>query len=151
MGLYDQVKKDFKKTLKTRENEKLSVLKMLSAAILNEEIRLNKKGEGLTDEETLKVVKLEAKKRKDSIEAYTKAGRNDLAEKEKKELLVLGVYLPEEMASEKIEKIVKEAIKKTSAKSMRDFGKVMKETMGKIKGRTDGNKVSEIVKRFLAT
>jgi len=149
MNLLGKIKNDIKNALKQQERRKLSVLKLLSAAITNEEIRLGKKETGLTDEEILKVIKSEAKKRKDSIEAYTKAGRNEMANEEKEELLILGLYLPPEMPDEEIEKIVKEAIKETGAGSMADFGKVMKIAMEKIKGQADGNRVGEIAKKFL--
>lgn len=151
MELREKIKNDLKESLKTRESKKLSVLKMLSAAIVNEEIRLKKKETGLTEEEILKVVKSEAKKRKDSVEAYTKAGRNDLAEAEKEELPILEVYLPEEMAEEEIEKIVENVIKKTNAESVQDFGKVMKEAMTEIAGQADGNRVSRVVKQLLSS
>ncbi|MCG2695188.1 GatB/YqeY domain-containing protein, partial [Candidatus Parcubacteria bacterium] len=112
-------------------------------------IKQNKKDEGLTDDEIIKIIKSEAKKRNDAIEAYTKGGRNELAQKEKEELAILKAYLPKELPDEEIEKIVKEAIIETKAESMEEFGNIMKEAMIKLKGQADGKRVSEIVKKLL--
>jgi len=103
----------------------------------------------LTDEETLEAVSYEAKKRKESIAEFEKGGRNDLVEKEKKELAILKTYLPEQLAEEEIKKLVKEAVEKTGAKEPKDMGKVMAELMPKTKGRADGNLVSKVVKESL--
>ena len=149
MNSKQKIQSDLTTALKEKDYTKISVLKMLLASVINKEIELSKKDEGLPKEEIQKVIRSETKKRHDSIEAYTKADRPDLADKEKRELAVLKPYLPEELPDEKIEKIVKETIEETSADSMQDFGKVMKEAMIKIKGRADGKKVSEAVKKFL--
>lgn len=148
-NLKTRIQNDLKKALKKKETLRVSVMKMLLSSVLNEEIKLKKKEEGLTDEEIFSSIKSEAKKRQDAIEAYTKADRKELAEQEKKELSILGEYLPEELSDEKIEKIVKEVIEESKANSMQDFGKIMKESMVKIKGQADGKRVSETVKKFL--
>lgn len=147
--LKEKIKNDMKESLRNKESEKLSVLKMLLSSIANEEIKLNKKEEGLEDEQTLKIIKSEAKKRKDSIEAFVKAGRDDLKEKEERELSMLEDYLPEEMPTEKIEEIVKEIVDQESGGSMQNFGKIMKEAMSKIGDQADGKRVSEIVRKLL--
>ncbi|MFH1978783.1 MAG: GatB/YqeY domain-containing protein [Patescibacteria group bacterium] len=149
MSLKEKIKNDLTGSLKQREVLKTSVLKMLLASVLNAEIDQKKKDKGLSDTEIERVIKTEAKKRQDAIEAYEKAGRTELAEKEKEELIILRTYLPEEMAEEEIEKIVKTSIEKTKAESMQDFGNVMKEAMAKIAGRADGQTVSSIVKKLL--
>lgn len=143
----EKIQKSLKESLKEKNEIKNSVLKMLLASIVNLEIQLKKKEEGLTEGETQKVVKSEAKKRRDSIEAYEKAGRNELAKREKEELVILKDYLPKELSDKELSKIAEEAIKKTGA----DFGKTMKEIMAKTKGQADGKKASEIVKQILKT
>ncbi len=149
-NLKETIKNSLKEAMKRKEEKKLSVLRMLSAAISNEEIKTGKRENGLSDDEILKVIKSESKKRKDSIEAYEKAGRDDLAGEEKEELSVLSEYLPPEMTNEEIEKAAKEAVKETEAESMKDFGKAMKSAMEKTKGQADGNRVSEAVRKFLS-
>ncbi|MCF7835674.1 MAG: GatB/YqeY domain-containing protein [Candidatus Marinimicrobia bacterium] len=151
MGLKDKIKKDIISALKEKDELKSSVLKMLLAAINNGEISAKKKDEGLNDQEIQKIIKSEAKKRKDSIEAYEKAGRKESAEREKDELALLKEYLPQEITDEELEKITKETIDKLEASSMQDFGAVMKEVMKKTEGTADGKKVSEIVKKILET
>jgi len=151
MGLKEKIQKDMIVTLKNKQEIENSVLKMLLSAINNEEIRAHKKNEGLTEEEIQKIIKSETKKRRDSIEAYEKANRIELAEKEKKELSLLKKYLPKEISNEETEKIIKETIKKLKANSTQDFGSAMKEVMKKTKGQVDGKKASEIVKQLLET
>lgn len=149
MQLKDKIQNDMISALKERKEIEGSVLKMLRASVINAEIKQNKKDEGLTDDEIIKIIKSEAKKRNDAIEAYTKGGRNELAQKEKEELAILKAYLPKELPDEEIEKIVKEAIIETKAESMEEFGNIMKEAMIKLKGQADGKRVSEIVKKLL--
>ena len=142
----------------------VSVLRQLSAAVLNEEkekrYKISKEkpelsGEGLekesqlTDEEIIEVIVFEAKKRKESIELFGKGKREDLAKKEKRELEILQKYLPEQLSEEDLKKLAKEAVEKVGAKEMRDFGKVMQELMPQVKGKADGNQISKIVKELL--
>ncbi|MBU1178842.1 GatB/YqeY domain-containing protein [Patescibacteria group bacterium] len=143
------IQNDLKESLKKKDENRISVLKMILAAINNAEIKLKKKEDGLSEEETQKAIKSEAKKRSEAIEAYTKANRPELAEKEQKELLIIKSYLPEELSDEEIEKIAEEVIQKTGANSAQDFGKIMKEVLAKTQGRADGKKTSEIVKNML--
>ncbi|MBU1091611.1 GatB/YqeY domain-containing protein [Patescibacteria group bacterium] len=149
MDLKEKIQKDMITALKSKEEIKSSTLRMLLAAINNGEIGARKKDEGLSKEEIQKIIKSETKKRRDSIEAYEKANRTDLAEKEKKELSFLKEYLPEEISDKEIEKITGEAIADTGAHSMQDFGSVMKEIVKRTGGQADGKKVSEIVKKLL--
>ena len=142
------IQKKINEAMKKGEEIRLSTLRLLSAALTNAEIE--KKREKLTKEEELAVVKREAKKRRDAIEIYEKAGEKERAEKEKKELEILKEYLPKEMGDKELETIVQETIKQLNAKSMADMGKVMGAVMGKTKGQADGNRVSEVVKRKLA-
>ena len=142
MALKETIKEDLTNALKEKSELTVSVLKMLVSSINNEEIKQKKKEEGISEEDTEKVVKSEAKKRKDSIDSYQKANREDLAKKEQEELDILKKYLPEEMPDEEIENIVKSVVAETGASSQEDFGKVMKEVMTKTKGQADGKKIS---------
>jgi len=162
MSLHDQLNVDFKTVFKAKEELKTSVLRMLLSAIKNKEFekrnKLSKtekdavkleKNSQLNDEEVMAVIASEAKKRKDSIDQYEKGGRAELAKKEKEELVILQVYLPEQMNEDKIRQLVKEAITKAGAAGAQDTGKVMKELMPQVKGKADGGSVSRIVKEEL--
>jgi len=126
-------------------------LRMVLSSLHNKEIE--KKGKGqepkLTEEETIEVLMSEAKKRKESIEAYLKGNRSDLADKEKKELEIITIYLPKQLSEEEIKKIVQETIQKIGAQSEKDFGKVMGLLMKELKGKADTKLVSQIVKKSL--
>ena len=129
-----------------KDAETLSTLRMLIAAARNKEITLRKDGQAeLTDEQIIEVVASEIKKRKDSVEAYTAGGRQELADKESAEIKILEKYLPEQMSDSELEKVVKEVI----AGGATDFGRAMGQVMGKVKGKADGNKVGEMVKKLL--
>ncbi|MBD3300404.1 MAG: GatB/YqeY domain-containing protein [Candidatus Moranbacteria bacterium] len=144
--LQKKLDEDFKKYFKERETEAVSALKMVRSEIKNREIE---KGEELTDKEVLKILKDQVKSRKDSIEQFKKANRNDLITKEEKEIRIIQKYLPEEMPEAEIEKIVKAVIKQTKAQSKADIGKVMPLAMQETKGRADGALVKEIVLKNL--
>lgn len=146
------IAKDFQKligdALKAGDQVRLSTLRMLSSSFNYERINLQHE---LTDEEELNVIRKEAKKRRDSIEAYTKADRKDLADKEQKELEILQEYLPAELTDEQVSQAVEEAISETGATSMSVMGKVMGLAMKKLQGNADGNRVSALVKQKLAS
>lgn len=143
----DTITQKIGEAMKARDEIRLSTLRLLSSALNYEKIA---KQHGLSEEEELAVVRREAKKRKDAIEAYEKAKATDRAEKEKKELKILEEYLPAGLSEEELIKIVDEAISAVGAKSMAEMGKVMGVAMGKAAGRADGTKVSELVKKRLA-
>jgi uncharacterized protein len=150
MTLKEIIIKDMTDAMKAKDADKLGTLRMVKAALMNEE---NKRGIGtvLTDEEVLKVIQSLVKQRKDSIEQYNNAGRNDLAEKEKVELVVLETYMPQSATPEEIEKAVTEAVTEVGAVSIKEMGLVMKATMAKLTGKTvDGKLVSETVKSKLS-
>ncbi|MFA6393637.1 MAG: GatB/YqeY domain-containing protein [Patescibacteria group bacterium] len=148
MTLKEQLKADLVAAMRAKDAEKLSVLRMLATAIKTKEIAL-RKGEDiiLSDEQVLDVIASEVKKRKDSIVAYEQGGRSELAEAEKKEIKILEVYLPEQMADEELERIVKSAAAEAGAGA--NFGAVMGKVMGKVKGQADGNRVSAMVKKAM--
>lgn len=141
----DNIQKQIIEAMKARDEIRLSTLRMLSSEIHNFKIDHPE----MTEEEELSVVKKEAKKRKDAIEAYEKAGNSERAEKEKAELSILQEYLPAEVGSEDLEKLVDEAISETGAQDMSAMGRVIGAVMAKAKGNADGAKVSELVKQKL--
>lgn len=151
MSLHQEINDNLKGAMKAGREFEVGVFRMLLAALHNKEIE--KKGKGmepvLSDEEVIEVLSREAKKRKESIEAYNKGGRSELAEKEAKEFELIKKYLPEEMAVEEIEKIVKAAVEKTGVKDIKDFGRAMGEAMKELKGRADASVVSELLKKQL--
>lgn len=148
--LQDKISLDLKQAMKDKDTLKLSVLRMVLASINNESINLNKKDEGLSDEEVIKVLKREVKKRKDSIEQYRSGGRIDLADAEIKELPFLEKYLPAEMGEDEIGKIVTEVVAEMGGSvSPTQFGLVMKAVMAKTNGQADGTTVSKVVKEVL--
>ncbi len=147
MGIKERLKEDMKEALKSKDKVRLSTIRMLQSLIKNAEIE--KRGE-LTEEEVISLLMKYAKQRRESIELYEKGGRQDLVEKEKRELEIVESYLPKQMDEEEIRELVKEAIEKTGASSPKDIGKVMQYLMPKVKGRADGSTVSKIVKESLA-
>ncbi len=162
MTLKEKISQDFKEAFKAREEARVSVLRMLNAAIKNKEVekRMKLASQGvavaemeiqsqLQDEEVLAVLASEVKRRKDSVKQYTDGGRPELAAGEEAEIKILSAYLPEEMKEEEIRKIVQESIKESGASSIHDLGKVMKILMPRVKGKADGNLVNQIVKEEL--
>lgn len=149
MSLKEQIISELKESLKSGDSLKRDTLRFLSSAIKNVEIEKKKKEEGLDDQETLEVIKRAIKQRKDSIEQYEKGGRGDLAEKEKKELEILSVYLPAQMNEEKIREEIKKVISDSGANSQKDFGKVMGMAMKKLNGQAEGDLVKKIVQEEL--
>lgn len=134
--------------LKAQDKIRLSTLRMLSSSFNYERINLQHE---LSDEEEIAVIRREAKKRKDSIDAYSKAGRQELADQEQKELEILQEFLPAPITEEEIEKAVEAAISQLGATSMSDMGKVMGVAMKKLQGNADGNKVSATVRQKLSS
>ncbi len=141
---------ELKQSMLARNAEKTSVLRMLLSGINYFEIQKGGAGYTATDEDVLAVVQKEAKQRNDSIEQYKAGGRQDLADKENMELIILQTYLPTQMSEEEVRKLVEEAISQTSATTPQDMGKVMGALMPKTKGKADGSLVSRIVKELLS-
>ena len=144
--ILDTINKQIVEAMKARNEIRLSTLKLLLSALHN--AKIDKRGD-LTEEEELEIVRSEAKKRKDAIEAYKKAGATDRAEKEEKELVILQEFLPKELPDEEVSKLVDEAVTTTGASSMQDMGKVIGAVMAKAKGRADGKKVAEMARKKL--
>ena len=146
MGLRDRIDTETKEALKSGAKEKVSTLRMLSAALKNKQID---KRRPLTEEEVIETVRSLIKQRKDSIEQFAKGGRQDLVEKETAEVVVLEAYLPQQLSREELEVMVRTAIDQTGAQGARDMGKVMKALIPMLGGRADGKLVSELVKNAL--
>ncbi|MCX6782537.1 MAG: GatB/YqeY domain-containing protein [Candidatus Levybacteria bacterium] len=140
---------ELKESMLARNELKTSVLRMLISAITYYEIQKGGTGYNANEEDVLKVIEKEAKQRKDSISQFMNANRQDLVDKEKKELDILQKYLPDQMPEEEIIKYVKEAILQTEANSMQDIGKIMSVLMPKLKGKADGSIVTQIIKKEL--
>lgn len=148
MSLKEKITSDMTAAMKSKEAARLSTLRMVKAAVQNREIE---KGSGLSDDELTKLLQSLVKQRRDSVEQYEKAGRAELAEKERAEIGVIEEYLPQAASREEIERAVSEAVAETGASSLKDMGAVMKAALARLAGRNaDGRVVSEVVKSKLS-
>ncbi len=148
-NIVDRINADFTQAMKAGDKVKLETLRSLRAALKDKEIALRGQGKKLSDEEILASITSAAKKRRESIDEFTKAGRTERAEEERKELKIIEEYLPEQLSPEEIETKVRAVIEQTGAESMKDMGKVMASVMPELKGRADGKEVQNIVKKLL--
>lgn len=147
MSLKDKIISDLTAAMKAKDANRVSTLRMVKSTLMNRQIE---KGSELTDEEITKAMQSLVKQRKDSIEQYKSAGRDELAEKEAEEIAVIEEYLPQAAGAEEIEQAVSQAITETGASSMKEMGAVMKAALAKLQGKTaDGKLVSETVKTKL--
>jgi uncharacterized protein YqeY len=147
MPLVDEVSAAIAQAMRQKDATRLSALRMLKAAFMNKDVE---KGHGLDDAEARQVVASLVKQRKDSIEQFTKAGRQDLVDKEAAEILVLEAYLPPAVDPAAIDTAISDAITETSATSAKDMGRVMKAAMARLAGQNvDGKTVNELVRRKL--
>lgn len=146
MSLLDQLTKDMVAAMKAKDKETLSVVRMLKAAVTNEQISL---GHDLTPDDENAVLSREYKQRKESLAEFESAGRDDFVEKTQHELAVVEKYMSEQLSADEISQIVQAAIEQTGAESMRDMGKVMGVVMPQVKGKADGKLVNETVKQAL--
>lgn len=162
--IVEEIKKDLISALKEKNESTVSVLRMVTSSIFNKEMekrvevlkaepslteeQLKEKAK-LTDEEVIEVLSSEVKKRRDSISQFEQGGRPELADGEKNEMIILMKYLPKELTEEEIRVIVKDAIAKSGATTIKDIGIVMKEVSPQTKGRADGNLVAKVVREEL--
>jgi hypothetical protein len=149
MGLKEKLQADLTDAIRSRNEVVSGTVRMLLAAITNEEVA-GKAAKVLTDAEIITVLSREAKKRREAVEAYTQAKRDDLASKEKAEAAVIANYLPEQLSEDEIKKLIADAIAETDAKGPAGMGLVMKVLQPKIAGKADGGLVSGLVKAALA-
>lgn len=147
MEIRDKIMNDVKTAMRDKDQLKLGALRFLQAAIKNKEIEMRPNPLGADD--VMAVIKKLVKQRKESIEQYQAAQRQDLVDQETSELKVLESYLPAQMSREQVEAVVAQAIASLNAKSVKDMGPVMKEVLAKTQGTADGKMVSEIIKSKL--
>jgi uncharacterized protein YqeY len=147
MSLLKKLDEDLKTALKKSDKLKLSVLRLVKAAIKNQQID---KGRELDDEEILAIFSTLAKQRRESIEQFLKGGRDDLVQQETRELLILQSYMPAQLSVEEIDEMILQAIKESSSKNEGDTGKVMKLLAPRIKGVADGKWVNNRVRELFA-
>ena len=146
MSLLQKLDEDLKTALKKSDKLKLSVLRMVKAAVKNQQID---KGRELRDEEILAIFSTLSKQRRESIEQFSKGGRDDLVQQESQELLILQSYMPVQLSVEELNEMILQAIKEASAKTEGDMGKVMKILAPRIKGVADGKWVNNRVRELL--
>jgi len=146
-ALLSKIYKDLNVALKQKDTVRVSTLRFLISHLENARIA---KGQDLTDAEVVAEIAKDAKRHKESIDAFKKAGRSELVDAETAQLAVLGGYLPKQLSDEEITKIVDEVIAELSVSSMADIGKVIGAVMGRVKGQADGAVVAEIVKEKLS-
>jgi uncharacterized protein YqeY len=149
MGLKEKLQADLTDAIRSRNEVVSGTVRMLLAAITNEEVA-GKAAKVLTDAEIITVLSREAKKRREAVEAYTQAKRDDLASKEKAEAAVIANYLPQQLSEDEIKKLIQAAIAETGASGAAGMGLVMKVLQPKIAGKADGGVVSGLVKAALA-
>lgn len=146
MPLQEKLSSELLEAMKSRDSIRVSTLRMLVASLRNKEIERKKP---LTDAETLEVLQVEAKRRKEAIDSFQKGNRGDLAAKEEAELNVIKVYLPEPLSEDELRKIVQAAIASSGAKGPQDTGRVMSVVMPQLKGRADGKQAQHVVQQLL--
>jgi uncharacterized protein YqeY len=144
--LLQKIEEDFKVALKHSDKLRISVLRLIKAAIKNKQIE---KQADLTDDDVLSILSTLLKQRRESIEQFSKGGRWDLVEKEKQELEIVQSYMPEQLSIEELDSLIKQAISESGVKDSKEIGKVMKILMPKIKGKADGKIVSQRAKELL--
>ena len=137
-----------KEGMRAGDSERVSVVRLLRSTIKNKEIDKGK-GQKLTEEEVLQVIASAVKQRKESIELFEKGGRQDLADKEKKEMAILQSYLPQPISDEELRAKVKEAIAQSGANDVKQMGKVMKILVPQLVGRAEGDSISRMVRACL--
>ena len=149
MTLKETIIADMTAAMKAKDAARTSTLRMVKAAITNRE---KESGAEISDEDVMKLLRSQVKQRRDSVEQYQKAGRQDLVDKETAEITVIESYLPQAASEAEIEQAVTDAIGETGATSMKEMGAVMKAAMAKLTGKNaDGRIVSETVKKKLAS
>jgi len=146
MSLLQKIDDDLKTAMKASDTVKVSVLRMAKAALKHKELEQK---DALSEDDIRSVFSSLSKRSKESIEQFAKGGREDLADKERQELSVLQTYLPQELTQEELDRIIAEAIRESSAESLKDIGNVMRLVMPRIRGAADGKVVNQRVRALL--
>ena len=150
MSLKDRISEDIKTAMKARDKVRLETVRSIKKLILEKETMVRPQGQdSLTEAQEMEVLTQLAKQRKDAIEQYRKAGRDDLADSEAEELAIIQDYLPQQLSDQEVEAIIDELIAQAGASSPKDMGKVMGPAMKRLKGQADGKKVQALVKAKL--
>jgi len=150
VNLTERIDGELKTAMREKNATKLSVLRMLKAAMTNTAIEKSGAHGELSDADAVQVVRKQVKQRQDSIESFEKGGRAELVAKEKQELSILQLYLPQAMSGEEVAKVVRETIAEVGATSRTQMGAVMKAVQAKVAGRTDGKTLSTEVQKQLS-
>ena len=151
MSLKEKIGEDIKTAMKAKDKVRLQTVRSIKKAILEKEVELRPQGrDSLTPEQEIELLSQQAKQRRDSIEQFKNAGRDDLADKESQELAVIETYLPKQATDEEIEAIIDEIIADSGASTLKDLGKVMGPAMKQLKGKADGKKIQALVKSKLS-
>jgi hypothetical protein len=151
MSLKDRISEDIKTAMKAKDKIRLETVRSIKKVLLEKEVSVRPQGqETLTESQELEVLAQLAKQRRDSIEQYRQAGRDDLAEQESQELVIIEEYLPKQLSDEEVAAVIDEIITSVGATSAKDMGKVMGPAMQQLKGRADGQKVQTLVKTKLS-
>lgn len=151
MNLKDKIGEDIKTAMKAKDKTRLETVRSIKKVILEKESEFRAKGQdNLTEEQEIEILSQQAKQRRDSIEQYKKANREDLVEKEQAELAIIETYLPAQISEADLEKIIEEIIAKVGATTSKDLGKVMGVAIKQLKGQADGKKIQELVKSKLS-
>lgn len=149
MTLEERIQKDLVSAMKNRQENALAALRSIKTAIQNE--KTNGAYHELTDADVVGLIQKLIKQRKESMDIYSQAGRDELADKEQKEMFVLMEYVPKQLTEEEVEEKVKSIIAETGASSMKDMGKVMGLATQRMKGLAEGKTISQIVKNLLSS
>jgi len=147
MQLSERISEDLKKAMKSRNKLEVSCLRMLITGIKNKRVE---KGKDLDNNEIQALISSQIRKGQEAAKEFRKGGRDDLAEKEEKEVNILFAYLPEQLSDDELEDILKKIISENSLNGIRDMGTLMKKAMAEIKGKAQGSEVSETAKRLLS-
>lgn len=151
MSLKERVGEDIKSAMKSKDKLRLETIRSIKKALLEKEVDLRSTGqENLTREQEIDLLSQQAKQRRDAIEQYQKAGREDLAEKEARELSIIAEYLPEQLTEEELSAALDRIISELNANSLKDLGKVMGAAVQQLKGKADGKKIQTLVKDKLS-
>ena len=150
MSLKDHITEQIKAAMKSQEKLRLETLRSIKKVLLEKEVSVRPSGQTeLTEAQEIEALSQIAKQRRDSIEQYTNAKREDLAQKESEELAIIETFLPAQMSDEEVETAIAQIIAQSGATSAKDMGKVMGSAMQQLKGKADGKKVQSIVKAKL--
>jgi uncharacterized protein YqeY len=149
MTLQEKIDSDLKEAMRAKEAERLSVLRMVKSALTNAAIEKHGAGGKLADSDAMAVLRKQVKQRQDSVAGFEKGGRQELAEKERREIGILSEYLPQPLTAEEVGNIVQAAIAETGASSKAQMGQVMKIVNEKAAGRADGRTLSDAVQKAL--